>query len=179
MNLFGETTIRIGGDGSSFLGGLLGGMLVTISIFALFYYILLVIAGWKVFEKAGEKGWKSLIPIYNTYIFYKIVAMEKWFWILLIVSFVISLITSLMGQGTTVDTINVSTGTGVFAAFLTFCMSIFAIVVSVFYSIRTAKAFGHGTGFAVGLILLQGIFLMILGFDKSKYNAKLVKSWNK
>ena len=29
--------------------------------------IILIVAQWKVFEKAGEKGWKSLIPIYNIY----------------------------------------------------------------------------------------------------------------
>lgn len=166
-------------NGSAFLGGLLGSMLVSILLIGLVYYILLVIAGWKIFVKAGEKGWKSLIPIYNTYIFYKIVAMEKWFWALLIGSFAISFVTSLMGQGTTVNTIDTSNGAGVFAAILTFCFSIFAIVVSVYYAIRTSKAFGHGAGFAVGLFLLQGLFLLILGFDKSKYNAKLVKSWRK
>lgn len=32
-----------------------------------------IIAGvWKMFEKAGEGGWKSFIPIYNMYILYKI-----------------------------------------------------------------------------------------------------------
>lgn len=27
--------------------------------------ILLIVAQWKIFTKAGEKGWKSIIPIYN------------------------------------------------------------------------------------------------------------------
>ena len=57
-------------NGLAFAGGVLGGMLATATVIALIYYILLVVAGWKIFEKAGEKGWKSLIPIYNTYIFY-------------------------------------------------------------------------------------------------------------
>ena len=34
--------------------------------------VALVIALWKIFEKAGEAGWKSLIPFYNTYILFKI-----------------------------------------------------------------------------------------------------------
>ena len=29
------------------------------------WYIILVIANWKIFTKAGEAGWKSIIPIYN------------------------------------------------------------------------------------------------------------------
>ena len=35
-------------------------------------YILEIIGFWKMFEKAGEPGWKALIPIYNTYILFKI-----------------------------------------------------------------------------------------------------------
>ena len=27
-----------------------------------------IIAQWKLFEKAGEKGWKCLIPIYGAYV---------------------------------------------------------------------------------------------------------------
>ncbi len=51
--------------------------------------ILLVIiaatiaALWKIFEKAGEKGWKALIPIYNYYIWLKIIK-RPWWWILII-----------------------------------------------------------------------------------------------
>ena len=34
------------------------------------WYIILVIANWKIFTKAGEAGWKSIIPIYNSYVVY-------------------------------------------------------------------------------------------------------------
>jgi len=41
--------------------------------------IVATIAGlWKIFEKAGEKGWKALIPIYNYYIWLKIVKRPRW-----------------------------------------------------------------------------------------------------
>jgi hypothetical protein len=40
---------------------------------------------WKIFEKAGEKGWKSIIPIYNIYIFFKIVNIPPWAIVLLII----------------------------------------------------------------------------------------------
>ncbi|HTA26243.1 MAG TPA: signal peptidase I [Bacteroidia bacterium] len=46
--------------------------------------IAATIAGlWKIFEKAGEKGWKALIPIYNYYIWLKIIK-RPWWWILII-----------------------------------------------------------------------------------------------
>ena len=35
-------------------------------------YVLAIIGFWKMFEKAGEPGWKALIPIYNLYILFKI-----------------------------------------------------------------------------------------------------------
>jgi signal peptidase I len=38
---------------------------------------------WKIFEKAGEKGWKALIPIYNYYIWLKIIK-RPWWWILIL-----------------------------------------------------------------------------------------------
>lgn len=43
--------------------------------------IIATVAGlWKIFEKAGEKGWKALIPIYNYYIWLKILK-KPWWWI--------------------------------------------------------------------------------------------------
>lgn len=35
--------------------------------------VLMIIANWKLFTKAGEAGWKSLIPFYNLYTLVKIV----------------------------------------------------------------------------------------------------------
>ena len=35
--------------------------------------ILSLIAWWKIFTKAGEAGWKAIIPIYNAYIMFKII----------------------------------------------------------------------------------------------------------
>ena len=42
----------------------LGGMYL---IFAFVWWILQIIANWNIFTKAGEAGWKSLIPIYGDY----------------------------------------------------------------------------------------------------------------
>ena len=46
----------------------------------------------------------------------------------------------------------------------------------VFYIIseyRLCKAFGHGGGWTVGLIFLNFIFIMMLGFGKSKYQGNV------
>jgi signal peptidase I len=39
-----------------------------------------IVGLWKIFEKAGEKGWKALIPVYNYYIWLKILK-RPWWWI--------------------------------------------------------------------------------------------------
>lgn len=43
------------------------------------------------------------------------------------------------------------------------------IVVMIMLWIKMAKAFGQGTGFAIGLIFLNPIFTMILGFGSAEY----------
>ena len=54
-----------------------GGTIVGIAIglfiaVAIVWYIFQAIADWKIFAKAGEPGWKSLIPIYNIIVEFKI-----------------------------------------------------------------------------------------------------------
>ena len=51
------------------LAALLFASIGTIIILAVGWYVLQAIAYWKIFEKAGEPGWKALIPIYNTLYF--------------------------------------------------------------------------------------------------------------
>jgi len=46
------------------------------------------------------------------------------------------------------------------------------IIVWIIVAIDLAKAFGHGTGFAIGLILLPPVFLLILGFGSSTYQLE-------
>ena len=71
--------------------------------------IVAFIAGlWMVFTKAGEDGWKAIIPIWNVLILLKIVGRE-WWWIILmlipIVGFIVWIIVALdlaksYGRGT-------------------------------------------------------------------------------
>jgi hypothetical protein len=57
--------------------------------------LFLIVATWKVFTKADQPGWASIIPIYNLYIWCKIVG-RPWWWILLMlipfVNFIILII---------------------------------------------------------------------------------------
>src|SRR5206468_6439385 len=64
-------------------------------IFYLAFTILMIAAWWKIFTKAGQPGWACIIPIYNLYVWCKIVG-RQWWWILLmlipLVNFIILII---------------------------------------------------------------------------------------
>lgn len=63
-----------------------GAILLVVLGLALF---LLVVAGyWKTFEKAGEPGWKAIIPIYNIYVLLRIVGRPGWWLVLMLIPFV-------------------------------------------------------------------------------------------
>jgi hypothetical protein len=47
--------------------------------------LLVIVALWVVFQKAGESGWKSLIPFYNVYILMQISGKPGWWFILLLI----------------------------------------------------------------------------------------------
>jgi hypothetical protein len=49
--------------------------------------ILLIASIWKVFSKAGQPGWASIIPIYNWIVWCKIVGRPLWWVLLLLVCF--------------------------------------------------------------------------------------------
>ena len=44
--------------------------------------IFMIAAIWKVFSKAGQPGWASLVPFYNLYILLKIASKPGW-WLIL------------------------------------------------------------------------------------------------
>jgi len=52
------------------------------------FAILIIAAWWKIFTKAGQPGWASIIPIYNLYIWCKIVGRPGWWIILMLIPFV-------------------------------------------------------------------------------------------
>ncbi len=61
-------------------------------------WFIYIIAFWKVFEKAGEPGWKSIVPIYNMWVMFEIAGRPGW-WLLLmfipLVNFVVAIILAL------------------------------------------------------------------------------------
>ena len=81
--------------GEIFLGGifmdysqLTQGEQVTYLVICIIMAVISIVALWKIFTKAGEKGWKAIIPIYDLYIMFKITWGNGWFFLLMIIPFV-------------------------------------------------------------------------------------------
>jgi len=120
------------GGGPNVFSFISGAFSATTYIVTLILSILVIIGRWKMYEKAGEHGWASLIPIYSEYVLFRIAWGSGWMVLVMLIPIV-----------------NV----------------VFAIILS----LKLARAFGMGTGFGIGLILLPSIFYLILGFSDAKY----------
>ncbi len=60
-------------------------------IIGVFYLALLgfyLYVNWKLYEKAGEEGWKAIIPIYNIFVLLKIVGKPWWWFFMLFIPLV-------------------------------------------------------------------------------------------
>lgn len=148
---------------SSAIGVLTVGFIILMVIIAsvgLIATILKIIALWRLFEKAGEKGWKALIPIYDLYILTKLCWDTKYFWVLLVASLASGFISSFDVNGEQV---------GLFSVMVALCVGVYSIFYTVFLYVREARSYGKGEGFAIGLVFLNTIFSCILAFGKSKY----------
>jgi chromate transport protein ChrA len=47
------------------------------------FAVLMIAAVWKIFNKAGQGGWKALVPIYGTVVFLRMVERPGWWFLLL------------------------------------------------------------------------------------------------
>lgn len=122
-------------------------------------WAILVIAGlWKMFTKAGEAGWKALIPIYNFYILMKICWQPTMFWALLGCNLGVGLAYWLA----------LSLGTSIWLYVALVLMIIAAVIRAVFFY-NLSLAYGHGLGFFFGLYFLEPLFMIIIGFGSSQY----------
>lgn len=61
---------------------------IIIGIIWLALMIIMLAANWKIYEKAGKKGWASLIPVYNTIVLLEIVGKPIWWIFLFLIPFV-------------------------------------------------------------------------------------------
>ena len=124
------------------LGAMAGIYLTLICVIAL----LQIIGMWRIFTKAGQKGWKSIIPIYNIVVLYKIIGLSPWLILLYL------------------------------TLWIPFVGFIVSVVLTIYQANSLAKSFDKDIGYTIGLIFLPPIFYMILGLGNSQYVGPAAKA---
>ncbi len=153
-------------------GGILGGTFAFMMILGLVIMVLFIIAWWKIFEKAGIKGWKSLIPIYNQYCLFRISGMSGWWCLFPIAP---SLLFSLAGIDIMANNVTItSSQAGNPITWIAFALSLVYLVISIVQIVKLAEGFKKGTGFKVASVFFPNITSLMLAFGKAKYNKKFL-----
>ncbi len=146
----------VGGAIGSFIGPILGTLLSGV--------VLTYCIRWFIFVKAGEKGWKALIPFYSDYVQYKIVWDGRIYLALLIGSIASPVLGAIFGLLHPVLGSIVSIIVGVVVAGAN-------AVAGMILDFKYARAFGQNDYFAVGLYFLNNVFSAILAFGECKYKG--------
>lgn len=146
--------------GAGVAGGLIAGILmfmVVIIIISLVIAILKLIGTWKMLTKAGESGWKSLIPFYNQWTLCKVAGISP-YWVLEII--VVSMINTVL---------NGILGSNVISGILSLIVYANTIYFWVILSISLAKSFGKDTGFGVATVFFSFITYPMMGMGSATY----------
>ncbi len=113
------------------LGTILGVIVVVI--------LLYVVSMWMIFDKAGEPGWASLVPVYNLVVLARVGDKPEW----------MGLVAALVGGVPVIG--------GIISGVLLFV---------IWFGV--ARAFDRGFLFGIGLALLPIIFVPILAFSSER-----------
>lgn len=159
------------------VGGILGASLMMIALIGIAMFVLTVIARWKIFTKAGEEGWKSIIPIYSDYVEWKL----SWnnitmFWISLALIIGGSILNVASGSlvvsaAYTESGSAAAAGGGGFLGILASLLTIAGCVIMLIQKFKLFKAFGKGAGWFVAWIFFNNIMVLVLGFGSAQYEG--------
>ena len=129
------------------LGGFFIALAILLILICLAVVVLIIVANCRINVKAGEKWWKAIVPLYNSWIQIKIAGLA-WYW------FPIFIVVSALFVPT--NALNIWTYAMLLVAF------------NVNYNM--AKKFGKSNAFAFWCTVLPFVFLPILAFGSAKYN---------
>lgn len=138
---------------------LLGGFAAFTFLLAAAWYVLQVVAYWRIFTKAGKPGWHSIIPFLNIYDQFDLSWRGLWGLVFLGLTLAVSLLTP---NGVPADGMEP----------LVWVLSLTLLIIEIVGLYKLSKAFGHGVPFTLGLIFLSPFFMLYLGFGGDVYLGK-------
>ena len=134
------------------VGALAGAALVFVVIMyiiALAAAIVELIGLWKMFKKAGRKGWEALIPGHDGFVLFEMAGINP-IWIIWMMLAGVVMIIPIIGWLAGIA---------------------FVIFVEFWVNIKLAKQFGKETGFGVLMAFFPFVMYPILGFGSAKWTA--------
>lgn len=147
-------------------------------IVKLILWFLTAFCWWKIFEKAGIKGWKAFIPFYCDYTRFGL-AEKKWlyfpFLALSILEGIVNLVYSALAALDLADSLLEDVNLELDLQFLFWgrlLLTLFVLGIELMIGILIARKFAKAPIFGVGLDILPVVFAPILAFDKSVYMDK-------
>ena len=160
---------------------------IVLPLVSLLLIVLIAAACWSVFSKAGEKGWKILIPVYNRYVGYKISWSGTAYWVRLLLVIAAGVLFVLAAGHSVPQLLSAAENAGIALPadvrevllklrdtavlpsryiVLSCILASAAALISLIRAFKLSRAFGHGFWFFLGLLILPYLFILILGFGK-------------
>ena len=172
-----DGTLGLSLDSDNLFDELLKAIQGISSAFGLILGVFMILCTAKLFIKAGEKGWKAIIPFYNSYLTFKLCWKGKKFWAAFFLTFflIITLgvltfcVILLQYEDALAFDYNSFAIIAIIASAVIIVLSIWLLILQIKLNVRMAKAYGQEGAFAVGLIFLPVIFLAILAFNHDEY----------
>ena len=147
-------------------------------IVKLILWILTAFCWWKIFEKAGEKGWKAFVPFYCDYTRFGL-AEKKWIYFpflgLSVIEAIVNVVYSALAALNLADSLleNVNLELDLQVLFWARLIVTFLVLgIEIMIGILIARRFQKEPIFGVGLGILPVVFAPILAFDRSVYDDK-------
>lgn len=144
----------------------LAAIFVIVWIIIIAALLVSIVGLWKMFEKAGYAGWKSLIPILNVYIMFEISGNKKLFPVL-IVSDIVYLISMIWRSVIYASDPSASSPFLTALAVLGVISAVVMFIVVLKMLAGLAVAFGQGMLWFFLLLFFAPIAFVIMGFSSS------------
>lgn len=133
------------------------GMWIAGFLVVLVLAILGIIALWRAFTRAWEGWWKAIIPIYNTYIQFKLADMKNWFWYMILIAFAFGVVAACIPS---------------YEELISNIAYVVARIIGAVASFKFARKYGWWVFAAVLFALFYPICILVLGFGNYPYEWK-------
>ncbi|MCR5209134.1 MAG: DUF5684 domain-containing protein [Lachnospiraceae bacterium] len=127
-----------------------------------------VIGLWKMFAKAGEKGWKALVPGLNLYVIFKIAGENRLF-VKTVTDAVIMTVALIAGEVAErfMGKSNVASLIDMIAGIAFFIFLLMIVIRLIMVTAKLAASFRLGVIWFICMVLFPGIAYIVIGFSKN------------